>query len=89
MALALAFILGHVVALTAPLPFACGSDGGCRNRVVTRDRVGRRRELGNTIKSAIVLSRVGQGWESGDVSRSRSAGSRIYRPARSLSACVK
>ena len=88
MALALAFIIGHAVALTAPLPFACGSDWGCSNRVVTRYRVGRRRELGSAIRSAVILSRFGQGWESGDVSRSRSAGSRIYRPVHSLLACV-
>ena len=89
MALALAFILGHGVALTAPLPFACGSDGGRSNRAVTRNRVGRRRELGSAIRSAVILSRVGQGWESGDVSRSRSAGNRNHRPVRSLLACVK
>ena len=87
-ALALAFILGHVVVRTASLPFACGSDGGCSNRAVTRNRVGRGRELGNAIRSAVILSRVGQGWESGDASRSRSTGNRIYRPVRSLLACV-
>ena len=87
-ALALAFIPGHAAVRTACLPFACGSDGGCSNRVATRNRVGRRRELGNAIRSVVILSRVGQGWESGDTSRSRSTGNRIYCPARSLLACV-
>ena len=87
MALALAFILGPVVVLTTTLPFACGSDGGCSNRAVTRNRVGRGRELGNAIRSAVILSRVGQGWESGDASR-RGTGNRIYRPVLSLLACV-
>ena len=31
-ALALTFTPGYMVALTAPLPFACGRDGGCSNR---------------------------------------------------------
>ena len=38
--LALAFIPGHVAALTAPLPFACGSDGGCSNHADVHIRVG-------------------------------------------------
>ena len=87
-ALAFAFIPGHAVVLTASLPFACGSDGGCSNRAVTRNRDGRGRELGNAIRSAVILSRVGQGWESGDTSRSRSTRNRTYCPARSLLACV-
>ena len=63
MALAFAFILGLVVGRTASLPFACGSDGGCSNRVVIHSRVGRGWELGNATRSAVILSRVGQGWE--------------------------
>ena len=62
-ALALAFIPGHAAVRTASLPFACGSDRGRSNRAVTRNRVGRGRELGNAIRSAVILSRVGQGWE--------------------------
>ena len=86
--LALAFISDHVAVLTAPLPFARGSDGGSANRVVIHNRVGRGWELGNAIMSAVIRSRVGQGRESGDASRSRSTGNRIYCPARSLLACV-
>ena len=86
-ALALAFIPGHAAVRTACLPFACSSDGGFSNRAVTRNRVGRGRELGNAIRSAVILSRVGQGWESGDASR-RGTGNRIYRPVLSLLACV-
>ena len=36
----------------------------------------------------VVRNRVGQGWESGDASRSRGTRNRIYRPVRSLLACV-
>ena len=74
---------------TASLPFACGIDGGCSNRVATRNRVGRRRELGNAIRSVVILSRVGQGRKSGGACRSRSTGNRIHCPARSLLACVE
>ena len=96
-ALALTFVLGRVSMRTACLPFTRGSDRGCSsrsdgrcsNRAVTRNRVGRRRELGSAIRSAVIISRVGQGWESGDVSGSRSAGNRSHRPVRSLLACVK
>ena len=63
MALALAFILGPVVVLTATLPFARGSNGGCSNRAVIHNRVGRGWELGNATRSAVILSRVGQWWE--------------------------
>ena len=44
-ALALTFIFGHVAVLTAPLPFARDSDGGCSNRAAIHNRVGRGWEL--------------------------------------------
>ena len=56
--LALAFILGHVVVLTATLPFACGSDGGCSNRAVIRSRVGRGWELGDASRSSSTGNRI-------------------------------
>ena len=44
--LALMFILGLSVVLTATLPFACGSDGGCSNRAGIHTSVGWGRGLG-------------------------------------------
>ena len=62
MALAFALILGLVVGRTAPLPFACGSDGGCSNRTVIRSRIGQGRELGNITKprSLFLFTAIGR-----------------------------
>ena len=53
--MAFLFILGHVVALTATLPFACGSDGGCSNRADVHISVGR----GLGLRGANRISSVG------------------------------
>ena len=56
--LALTFISGLSVVLTAHLPFACGSDGGCSNRAVIHTRVGRGREVGGASRSGSTENRI-------------------------------
>ena len=58
LALALAFMLGHLFVLTTTLPFVCGSDGGCSNRAVIRNRVGRGWELGDASRSSSTGNRI-------------------------------
>ena len=76
----------------------CREEGGCQSLALvfipghflvrTAHLPFARGSDGGCVNRAVILGRVGQGWEPGDASRSRSTGNRIYRPVRSLLACV-